>query len=111
MINMCISRGLLREIVALLHGYEQDKKFTEEIIAIHTIKELQIFHKSSPRSSSPSGHPFKCLSPTAGLQACASPVVYTSTFVCLLSYLCLRCCGTNREVAGSIPAGVIGNFH
>ena len=24
---------------------------------------------------------------------------------------CLRCCATNRKVAGSIPAGVIGNFH
>ena len=23
----------------------------------------------------------------------------------------LRCCATNRKVAGSIPAGVIGNFH
>ena len=23
----------------------------------------------------------------------------------------LRCCATNREVAGSIPAGVIGIFH
>ena len=22
----------------------------------------------------------------------------------------LRCCATNRKVAGSIPAGVIGNF-
>ena len=24
---------------------------------------------------------------------------------------CLRCCATNRKVAGSIPAGVIGIFH
>jgi len=24
---------------------------------------------------------------------------------------CLRCCVTNRKVAGSIPAGVIGIFH
>ena len=24
---------------------------------------------------------------------------------------CLRCCATNREVTGSIPAGVSGNFH
>ena len=23
----------------------------------------------------------------------------------------LRCCATNRKVAGSIPAGVIGTFH
>ena len=23
----------------------------------------------------------------------------------------LKYCGTNRKVAGSIPAGVIGNFH
>ena len=23
----------------------------------------------------------------------------------------LRCCATNRKVAGSIPAGVIGIFH
>ena len=23
----------------------------------------------------------------------------------------LRCCATNRKVPGSIPAGVIGNFH
>jgi len=23
----------------------------------------------------------------------------------------LRCCGTNRKVAGSIPIGVIGIFH
>ena len=23
----------------------------------------------------------------------------------------LRCCATNRKVASSIPAGVIGNFH
>jgi len=23
----------------------------------------------------------------------------------------LRCCGTNRKVAGSIPDGVIGIFH
>jgi len=23
----------------------------------------------------------------------------------------LRCCDTNRKVAGSIPADVIGNFH
>jgi len=23
----------------------------------------------------------------------------------------LRCCATNRKVAGSIPDGVIGNFH
>ena len=24
---------------------------------------------------------------------------------------CLRCCDTNRKVAGSIPDGVIGIFH
>ena len=24
---------------------------------------------------------------------------------------CLKCCVTNRKVAGSIPAGVIGIFH
>ena len=56
--------------------------------------------------------------------SCNSPVQQTYAScagLCLLCYLhtsvgtavaqCLRCCATNRKVAGSIPAGVIGIFH
>jgi len=45
------------------------------------------------------------------------PVVLTVIKVLLYSTLetavaqWLRCCATKREVAGSIPAGVIGIFH
>ena len=34
--------------------------------------------------------------------------IFGISCLCLLG---LRCCATNRKVAGSIPAGVIGIFH
>jgi len=45
------------------------------------------------------------------------PSLFTYLLTYLLTYLAaaveqwLRCCGTNRKVAGSIPAGESGNFH
>jgi len=46
--------------------------------------------------------------------------IYGTNFICLVLHSViggtavaqwLRCCATNRKVAGSIPAGVIGIFH
>ena len=37
------------------------------------------------------------------------PMVYISRGTAVAQWL--RCCATDRKVAGSIPAGVIGIFH
>jgi len=36
---------------------------------------------------------------------------YIHLYVSTVVAHCLRCCATNRKVAGSVPAGVIGIFH
>ena len=44
----------------------------------------------------------------------SGPVIYYNTYHCVTGTavaLWLRCCATNRKVAGSIPAGVTGIFH
>ena len=50
------------------------------------------------------------LEPSGPLQACNGTA---SPFLCLGTAVAqwLRRCATNRKVAGSIPAGVIGIFH
>ena len=66
-----------------------------------------------------------CIFPTSHCQWCCERVPFTAHLQFLVSHLnitiCLwwrtaaaqwlRCCATNRKVAGSTPAGVIGIFH
>jgi len=51
--------------------------------------------------------------PRAGAETCRQLKITTSKQTQLGTALTqwLRCCGTNRKVAGSIPAGFIGIFH
>ena len=46
------------------------------------------------------------LEPSGPLQACNGTAL---PFIAMAQWL--RCCATNRKVAGSIPTGVIGIFH
>ena len=65
----------------------------------------------------------RCLSSHTHTHAPTHTHTHTHTYMCVHIYIklnvwlgtavaqWLRCCATNRKVAGSIPDGVIGNFH
>ena len=58
----------------------------------------------------------KAICQTLRETTCSASAYVTSNVNCLLCTTTavaqwLRCCATNRKVAGSIPAGVIGIFH